>query len=84
MLKACRKHIYKLMANEKQIPDWTVSMGYGLLQLLVGVSVLAVKDNGLFLVLTLLVIYFAMFCAAGHALRGGRSRECGPLDAHAG
>jgi hypothetical protein len=38
----------------------------------------------LFLVLSLLVIYFAVFCAVGYALRGGRSRECGPLDAYAG
>jgi len=84
LLSAHRKHIYQLLANEKGIPHWKVSMGYGLRQLLVGVSVLAAKDNGLFLVLSLLVIYFAVFCAAGYALRGGRSGECGPFDACAG
>jgi Fuc2NAc and GlcNAc transferase len=31
-----RRHIYQLLANERQIPHWRVSAGYGFFQLLVG------------------------------------------------
>jgi Fuc2NAc and GlcNAc transferase len=31
-----RRHIYQLLANERQIPHWRVSAGYGFFKLLVG------------------------------------------------
>ena len=36
-----RKHLYQLLANELKIAHWKVAVGYGILQLVVGLSVLA-------------------------------------------
>ena len=63
------RHTYQILANEKGFAHWKVSVGCGLLQLLVGLSVLTLKDKGLFPVLGLLAIYFAGFCAAGFPIR---------------
>ena len=50
LLKAHRRHFYQLLANEMRIAHWKVSIGYGLLQLVVGVAVLLVKQcHGLIL-----------------------------------
>jgi Fuc2NAc and GlcNAc transferase len=35
-----RRHLYQLLANEKGWPHWQVSLGFGVLQLLVGLSTL--------------------------------------------
>ncbi len=50
------KHLYQLLANEKGIAHWKVSVGYGMLQLLVGVSVLVVRPIGVLGVLSLLAV----------------------------
>ena len=36
LLRAHRKHVYQLLANEKGIVHWKVSVGYGLFQTVVG------------------------------------------------
>jgi len=64
-----RRHIYRLLANEKGIAHWKVSVGYGLLQLGVGLSVLLVKPFGLFPILTLVVGYFVAFSIVSTAVR---------------
>ncbi|MEW6328017.1 MAG: glycosyltransferase family 4 protein [Thermodesulfobacteriota bacterium] len=56
-----RKHLYQILANEVRIPHWKVSGGYGLLQLLIGISVLLVRPLGSIMVLPLLMIFFAGF-----------------------
>jgi len=56
----CR-HLYQLLANEQGIPHWKISMGYGLLQLLIGISVLLAKSFGSIMALALLMVYFAGF-----------------------
>jgi Fuc2NAc and GlcNAc transferase len=61
LLKAHRKHIYQLLANEKGIAHWKVSVGYGLLQLAVGLSILWVKPLGLTPVVLLFALWFAVF-----------------------
>ena len=61
LLYAHRKHIYQLLANEKGIPHWKVSVGYGLLQAIVGLSVLWVKPLGLTPVIVLLAVWFSGF-----------------------
>jgi Fuc2NAc and GlcNAc transferase len=61
LLKAHRKHIYQLLANEKGIAHWQVSVGYGLLQSVVGLSVLGVKPLGLTPVIVLLALWFLAF-----------------------
>jgi Fuc2NAc and GlcNAc transferase len=61
LLRPHRRHIYQLLANEKGIPHWKVSVGYGLLQAAVGLSVLWVKPLGLTPVIVLLAVWFSGF-----------------------
>jgi Fuc2NAc and GlcNAc transferase len=61
LIKAHRRHIYQLLANEKGIPHWKVSVGYGLLQTVVGLSVLGVKPLGLTAVILVLILWSSAF-----------------------
>jgi len=69
LLRPHRKHVYQLLANELGFPHWKVSVSYGLVQVFVGVSILGVKDKGLFFPLSLLAIYFVGFWVAGCRIR---------------
>jgi Fuc2NAc and GlcNAc transferase len=64
-----RRHLYQLLANEFGIPHWKVSMGYGLVQLLVGISVLFFVNLGLLPVLSIIILYFFMFIVVTSAIR---------------
>jgi Fuc2NAc and GlcNAc transferase len=70
-----RRHIYQLLANERQIPHWRISAGYGFFQLLVGVSVLFAKTFGVAVVLAVLASWFVLFVLGGYFVRGMHS--CG-------
>jgi Fuc2NAc and GlcNAc transferase len=41
-----RKHFYQILANEYKIPHWKVSIGYGLSQLIIGLSIVYCKKVG--------------------------------------
>ena len=69
LLKAHRKHIYQLLADEKGIAHWKVSLGYGLFQAAVGLSVLWVKPLGLTPVIVLLAVWFSGFFVFGCFVR---------------
>jgi Fuc2NAc and GlcNAc transferase len=69
LIKAHRRHLYQLLANEYGIPHWKVSIGYGLLQLVVGISVLLHKPMGLLVISLLLVAYFAGFSLLSFVVR---------------
>lgn len=56
-----RKHLYQLLANERKVAHWKISTGYGMFQLVVGISVLLVKPLGIMMVLFLLSFYVAGF-----------------------
>ena len=56
-----RRHFYQLLANEGNISHWKISVGYGIVQLAVGMSVLFVKPFGSIMVLLLLAGYFGGF-----------------------
>lgn len=56
-----RRHLYQLMANELKISHWKVSTGYGLLQLIVGTSVMLTKPYGMLVVTLLLAAYSGGF-----------------------
>jgi len=56
-------------ANEKAIPHWKVSLGYGLLQAVVGLSVLWIKPLGLTPVIVLLALWFLAFFVFSAFLR---------------
>jgi len=61
LLKPHRRHVYQLLANEKGIARWKVSVGYGLLEAAVGLSILWVKPFGLTPVILLLAAWFSAF-----------------------
>lgn len=69
LMKPHRRHLYQLLANERGIAHWKVSVGYGVLQLVVGVSVISVKGYGLPIVLSMLALYFAAFAVAVYYIR---------------
>jgi Fuc2NAc and GlcNAc transferase len=58
LTKPHRRHYYQLLANEKGIAHWKVSAGYGVFQLVVGISVLMVRGYGLSAVILLLAGWF--------------------------
>lgn len=69
LLKAHRRHFYQLLANEMDIAHWKVSVGYGIFQIVVGVSILRMRAFGIFPVLTLLFIFFITFILANYIVR---------------
>lgn len=64
-----RKHLYQLLANEKGIKHWKVSVGYGVLQLIIGMSVMLTKSLGIFVIICLLLFYFTIFSGVSFLVR---------------
>ena len=64
-----RRHMYQLLANERQIPHWKISVGYGFFQLLVGLSVLLCKPLGVAPVLAVLAGWFGLFVMGSYYVR---------------
>lgn len=64
-----RKHIYQLLANEKGMPHWQISVTFGLFQLFVGISVILMKPFGCIAVLSLLAVCFTVFTLGAWRLR---------------
>ena len=64
-----RRHLYQLLANEYSVQHWKVSFGYGLFQLIVGISVLWLKSTGSLAVISLLILYFCAFTILSFILR---------------
>jgi hypothetical protein len=76
LIKAHRKHINRLLANEEGIPPWRVSVGYGLLQGVVGFSVLGVKRLGLTPVIVLLALWSSAFFVFSAFVRRRVAQMC--------
>ncbi len=73
-----RRHVYQLLANEREMPHWQVSVGYGLVQLIVGMTVLSARAYGYVTVIGLLAFYFTAFALGSWHLRssiGGQPSE---------
>jgi Fuc2NAc and GlcNAc transferase len=64
-----RRHIYQLLANEYQMPHWKVSAIYGFVQLIIGISVLMIKNIGIWAVIAALIFYFCVFALLSGVLR---------------
>ena len=64
-----RRHLYQLLANELKIAHWKVSLGYGILQLVVGLSVLTLRAFGIWVVLCLLAAYLCGFIWLSYFVR---------------
>ena len=69
LFKPHRKHLYQLLANEKGIAHWKISIGYGLAQLIVGITVLLLRPFGATIILPLLVGYFIAFIITSSIIR---------------
>jgi len=61
LMKPHRRHLYQLLANEMGVAHWKVSVGYGALQLVVGIGALALRGYGNLAVLVFLGFCFATF-----------------------
>ncbi len=64
-----RRHLYQLLANEFGISHWKVSVGYGVVQLVIGINVLLLRNFGILVVFLLLVGYFSGFIVTTWAVR---------------
>ncbi len=64
-----RTHLYQILANEGDIDHWKISVGYGLLQLMVGVTMLSVNSHGTINVLGTGALFFTGYIAAYFRLR---------------
>lgn len=61
--QAHRKHVYQLLANEYGIDHWKVSLGYGVVQLIIGCVVFVIRNNDLASLLSFLAVcFFFLFC----------------------
>lgn len=56
-----RRHIYQLLVNEMQTPHWFVSLGYGIYQAVVGLSLIAVKPSGIPAIVSIYLGYSIIF-----------------------
>lgn len=75
LTEAHRKHFYQLLANEKCIDHWKISTGYGIAQLIIGLTILALKPFGIIPVLLGLALFFSAFIWADYHLRSSISSE---------
>jgi UDP-N-acetylmuramyl pentapeptide phosphotransferase/UDP-N-acetylglucosamine-1-phosphate transferase len=69
LLKPHRRHVYQLLANEKGIAHWKISLFYGVLQLLVGLSAYCAKPYGPIGVICVLSVFFLGFALFGSRVR---------------
>ena len=61
LMTAHRSHLYQTLANERKISHWKVALGYGAIQLIVGLSVWRLSGFGLISVVILLLFYCGCF-----------------------
>lgn len=69
LTKAHRRHLYQILANEFGIAHWKISAGYGLFQLIIGISILLVKSMGLIMVVSTLMLYGSFFTIGSFIFR---------------
>ena len=58
---AHRKHIYQLLVNEMGISHWKVSLAYGFVQAVIGLSIIMIKPMGFKFILFAYLIYSLIF-----------------------
>ena len=67
--QAHRRHLYQLFANQKQVPHWKVSVCYGIIQLLIGLSLLVFYTYGWKAVLGFECVLLAVWCLVMRRVR---------------
>jgi Fuc2NAc and GlcNAc transferase len=70
LTRSHRRHLYQLLVNELGIAHWKISLAYGIVQLTIGVAILAAYGHGLGVVLICLAV-----CGAGFLLVTGQIRR---------
>ena len=69
LTKPHRRHLYQILANEYDISHWKISTGYGLFQLMIGISIILLKNMGLIRVVSALVLYGCFFVICSFIFR---------------
>ena len=69
LLTPHRRHVYQLLANEMGIAHWKVSVGYGVLQAVVGVGALLMRTYGVGILVGYLGAWFVAFWIFGGWVR---------------
>jgi Fuc2NAc and GlcNAc transferase len=64
-----RRHLYQILVNEFGFAHWSVSTGYAMLQTMISISVLMMKNRGIAAVMTLLLCFFLCFCTVSFLIR---------------
>jgi Fuc2NAc and GlcNAc transferase len=64
-----RRHVYQILANELKVPHVIVSLGYGILQLLIGVSVSLMGRKSVAGLILLVISYFFSLVGIGYFIR---------------
>jgi Fuc2NAc and GlcNAc transferase len=61
LIKPHRKHVYQVLANEAGINHFKISLGYGLVQLVIGVSAISIQSKGVVFLLGTYLFYGLIF-----------------------
>lgn len=69
LIKPHRRHLYQVLANEGGVAHWRVSAGYGLVQLLVGLSVWQSAGAGPWSPLVILSVFFVAFVLVNNRVK---------------
>lgn len=69
LIIAHRKHIYQLLANEAEISHWKISLGYGIVQMMIGLSIIFLKPKGIYFILLAYLVYSIIFAVFSIIIR---------------
>jgi len=64
-----RKHIYQLLANKVGISHWKISLAYGFVQMLIGLSFILLKSKGVYYILLACLVYCLIFTVFSITIR---------------
>lgn len=66
---AHRRHFYQLLANEMGTAHWKISLGYGAVQLLIGLALILLRPYGIVVVFLLYAVCTMMFIRLSNVVR---------------
>jgi Fuc2NAc and GlcNAc transferase len=69
LAKPHRRHLYQILANEKGIAHWKITLFYGMVQLGIGTGALLLYAYGMLTVVLFLTICFLAFAFISRSIR---------------
>ncbi len=69
LTKAHRKHMYQLLANELSIPQWKITSGFAVFQILIGLVFFLIQSENLFYLICAYVFFGMAFIATTFLIR---------------